>query len=213
MTKKIILIAVILIVVIPCVIWFALTLFFLPTPDAMRNLSTTDVKIMVGFPASEERKAITRTYTKEEFESFSASKMDKIKEDVSGNIEGDIPCLDLEDEKGVLKFSFQTSEGLCLPDSKPSIQIDVRESPWSDEEGRIIKDELSMGEDGLYFYEMHRYRTQYEKLFMEFSLIEVTYKIHGKEYISLFAINADNAENGVDFFENETLDEPKAAEF
>lgn len=36
--------------------------------------------------------------------------------------------------------------------------------------------------------------------------IKINYQVDGEKYISLFGLNASNAEDGVDFFNNESLD-------
>ncbi|AFS78368.1 hypothetical protein Curi_c13580 [Gottschalkia acidurici 9a] len=60
----------------------------------------------------------------------------------------------------------------------------------------------------MYSYEIQRYYTQYEKWFMESILIEVKYQIDGNGYVSVFAVTTTNAEDGSNFFENETLNNP-----
>ena len=67
-----------------------------PLPEIKRNISSSDIKIIVDFPDRANRTPIIRTYTKEEFINFNQKEIEKIKDTINGNIEGDIPALVLE---------------------------------------------------------------------------------------------------------------------
>lgn len=57
-----------------------------PLPEEKRNISTTNVKMLVDIASSENRTPIIRTYTKEEFDNFHENELKKIKNIVKGNI-------------------------------------------------------------------------------------------------------------------------------
>lgn len=184
-----------------------------PTPDHKRNVTDTDAKIRVDFSDSEEiRKPIIRSYRLEEYQKFDDKKIEKIMDTISGNIEGDIPAVHLKDDNDIIYITFLKDEKLVKPDSIPEIEIEVPEesadtAPYSEENKRIINDKLE-DEDGRYSFKIKRYRTQYEKYFLDYNIIKIYYKLDGEEYISLFGLNASNADEGTDFFENEMLKEP-----
>lgn len=75
---------------------------------------------------------------------------------------------------------------------------------------RVITDKLLKNESGEYFYTLRRYRTQYEKYFLETNYIQLIYNINGKEYISVFSLHTSTSD--ADFFKNEILQQPIPAE-
>ncbi|WP_130805505.1 hypothetical protein [Senegalia massiliensis] len=188
-----------------------------PTPEHERNISETNVKIEVDInDKSETRNPIIRTYKEEKYKKFNKIKIRKIMDTISGNIEGDIPRVHLRDDKDVIYISFIKNEEEVEPNYMPKIEIEVPESssdtsPYNTENNRIINDKLEY-EDGKYRYKLNRYRTQQEKYFMHYNIIRIYYQVDGEKYISTFGLNASNAEDGVDFFNNESLDKPKEPE-
>lgn len=178
----------------------------MPTPNFMRNQEADGVKIQVQI-SDDERKPIIRTFTKEKFDSFSEGKKRDINADVSGGIEGDLPCIHLlEDNKIYVNFY---KDGQKIDPEKAQIKITAHASDYRDPtDKRIIEGEFSKDADKTYTFATKRYTVQYEKYFIEYLRIEITYTIEGKNYISIFATNQDNATDGTDFFENEDLEEP-----
>lgn len=178
----------------------------LPTPNFMRNQEADGVRIQVQI-SDDERKPIIRTFTKEKFDTFNEGKVRDINADVSGGIEGDIPCIHLlEDNKIYLTFY---KDGEKVEPEKTQIKITAHASDYRDPtDKREIKGDLSKEADKTYTFATKRYSVQYEKFFIEYLRIEVTYTIEGKDYISIFATNQDNAPDGTDFFRNEDLKEP-----
>lgn len=81
-----------------------------PLPEEKRNLSTTNIKMLVDITDKVNRSPIVRTYTKEEFDKFNENQLRKIRNIVKGNIEGDVPTLKIEDELGTIEISFETIE-------------------------------------------------------------------------------------------------------
>ncbi|WP_051280636.1 hypothetical protein [Anaerovorax odorimutans] len=180
---------------------------FSPTPNNERNKSTTNITMMVPIQDNANRKAIVRTYTAEEFDQFDSAKLNKIKETVSGNIEGDIPALYLKDDKGILYFSFQKDQKEVTPDFAPKIKITAFPSMSlqisKEQENKINQGQLTEDTNKTYSYEIQRYYTQDEKLFVESALVEIRYFIDGNEYVSMFGVNTTNAGKNDDFFEND----------
>lgn len=78
---------------------------FKATPNGKRNISSTFITMYMNFPDAAPSRAIIRTFAKEEYNQFSERKLMKIRKDVRGSIEGDIPALHLEkDNKIYLKM-------------------------------------------------------------------------------------------------------------
>lgn len=178
----------------------------MPTPNFMRNQEADGVKIQVQI-SNDERKPIIRTFTKEKFDTFSEGKIRDINADIAGGIEGDIPCIHLlEDNKIYLTFY---KDGKKIEPDDAHIKITAHASDYRDPtKKRYIEGELTDEGDKTYSYATKRYTVQYEKFFIEYLRIEVTYTIEGKDYTSIFATNQDNAPDGTDFFKNEDLKEP-----
>ena len=172
-----------------------------PMPENKRNITATDISMFMDFPDKANRAPIVRTYTKEEFDSFKVAKMDKLRRLTSGNIEGDIPALVLDDGIGVIRFSFErideqdiVSRGKIVTDEMPNIRI---ETLYSQEEPVVIDDILMASEEtGIYLYEVKSrlkqdktYHHENDSFIMEGLFIKVQYSIDGKEYVSITAIN------------------------
>lgn len=171
-----------------------------PLPEEKRNLSTSNIKMLVNVESN--RTAIIRTYTKEEFDKFDENKINKIKEIVDGNIEGDVPDLKIVNGMGILEISFENSNkagiSKIIPDDIPKIKISVAQTLYSKEESKEIIDSLveSKEKEGIYSYEIERYintdETYYgenDDYFMESIFIEINYEINKQSYVSIFAIN------------------------
>lgn len=216
-TFKIILFLILIFLIMVAGIIFYIDRATRPTPENERNISETNVKIKVDInDKSEERTPIIRTYKEEAYKKFNEIKIRKIMSTISGNVEGDIPRVHLREDKDIIYISFIKNEEEVVPDYMPEIEIEVPEeeaptAPYSTENNRIINDKLEH-EDCKYRYKLSRYRIQNEKYFMHYNIIRIYYQIDGEKYISIFGLNASNAEDGVDFFNNESLDEPKKPE-
>lgn len=179
---------------------------FRPTPNYQRN-NKVDGLIMRVRVSNEERKPIIRTFKKEDFDNMDEDELAKVKDKISGRIEGDIPSVRLNKDNKAY-FTFE-KDGEKVKAENPKIKISAHASSYKDPVGlREIEGDLKELADGTYSYSFKRYSTQYEKYFIEYLSIEVHYIIDGEDYVSLFATNQDNANDGTDFFENKELDEP-----
>lgn len=171
-----------------------------PLPENKRNMSTTNIKMVVHLKDGANRTPIVRTYTRDEFNQFNENKVNKIKDLVNGNIEGDMPALTITDDIGKLELSFESVNEVdeptkIIPDDIPRIKISV---PYSREESKIINDSLieSKETEGLYLYEIKSYLdeedlyyTEGDDFVLESIFIEIDYEINKEGYVSIFAIN------------------------
>lgn len=179
---------------------------FRPTPNYQRNNKVDGVLMKVRV-SEDERKPIIRTFKKEDFDNMDEKDLAKVKDKISGKIEGDIPSISLNKDNKAY-FTFEKNGEKVRPEN-PKIKISAHASSYKDPVGlREIEGDLEESQDGTYTYNFKRYSTQYEKYFIEYLSIEVHYTIDGEDYVSLFATNQDNANDGTDFFENKELDEP-----
>ena len=202
MTKKILIGIIAIIIALIGIIMY----IFSPTPNFMRNKEVDGVKIEAKI-SNDDRIPIIRTYTKEKFESFDQEKIEKLNEEIGGRIEGDIPCIHLlEDNKIHLTF-YKDGEKINPDDAY--IKITAHASDYRNPtKKRYIESELTDEGEKTYTFATKRYSVQYEKYFMEYLRMEITYTIEGKDYTSIFATNQTNAPDGTDFFKNEDLEQP-----
>jgi len=179
---------------------------FKPLPEEKRNMSTSNVRMLVNMEDIDWRTPIIRTYTKEEFDSFDENEMNKVKGIVSGNVEGDVPILKIENGIGMVEVSFEKIDkgdgfeviGKIIPDDFPKIKISALDTLYSKEEPKIINDVMAKRKEtgATYRYEIKRYfkegeiyHNENDELFMESMFIEINYEINKESYVSIFAIN------------------------
>ncbi len=195
-----------LVILLVIILFVAVQIYFSPTPDSKRNNSVHGVKVNINVSV-DDRKPIVRTFERSKFESMPEKKIAKVKDTVDGRIEGDIPCIHLNEDNKIY-FTFEKDGEIYEPEI-PKIKIFAHASHYDDKEKqRVIEGELDRLDDGRYYYETKRYSTQFEKYFMEYLRIEIYYTIDGVDYISTFGTFQDNANAGTDFFDNQTLEKP-----
>ena len=202
---KILFIIAAILIVLAMILFVGLHIYRFPKPEAKRNNSVHGVKVNIKV-SDDERKPIIRTFEKEEFESLPEQKVMRVRDTIAGAIEGDIPCIHLnEDNKFYVEF---INKGKVYEPEIPKIKI-FADSYYNDKTREtLIEGELDRLDDGRYFYETKRYSTQFEKYFLEYLRIEIYYTIDGVDYVSTFGTFQDNANEGTDFFNNETLEKP-----
>lgn len=201
MKKKVLISILVIILIISAVIIYTNRLWK-PLPEDKRNISTSNVQMLVNI--EDERTPIIRTYTKEEFNKFDEDEINKIKETVNGNIEGDIPQLIIEDGIGTFEISFikidkndaSVVTAKIRPDNIPKIRMLVLQTIYSKEKPKEVNDSLIESEGGIYSCKVKKYLNKEELSFVEEDepyrqsmFIEVDYEINNEEYISIFAIN------------------------
>lgn len=92
---------------------------FKPTPNMKRNISYTSSVMYLNFPDATPSRAIIRTYSQTDYDAFSAKKLSKIRDEIGGSIEGDIPVLDLG-KGSIIRPVFQNDIGENkMPDTVP----------------------------------------------------------------------------------------------
>ena len=203
---KILFIILAILFVLAMILFAAAQIYFSPTPESKRNNSVHGVKVNIKV-SNDERKPIIRTFEKEEFESLPESKVMKVRDKIAGRIEGDIPCIHLNEDNKIY-FTFEKDGEVYHPEI-PKIKIFASASHYDDKQKqKVIEGELDRLDDGRYFYETKRYRTQFEKYFIEYLRVEIYYKIDGVDYVSTFGTFQDNANDGTNFFDNEELEKP-----
>lgn len=178
----------------------------MPTPEFMRNKEVDGVKIETKI-SDDDRNPIIRTFAKEEFESFNEDKILDINDDVAGRIEGDLPCIHLQNDNKIYVSFYK--DGQKIDPEKTNLKITAHASHYNDPvKKREIDGELTKENDKTYTFATKRYTSQYEKYFLEYLRFEISYTIEGKDYVSIFASFQGNAVDATDFFENEDLERP-----
>ena len=203
---KILFIIVAILFLLAIILFVAAQIYFSPTPESKRNNSVHGVKVNIKV-SNDERKPIIRTFERSKFESLPESKVMKVRDKIAGRIEGDIPCIHLNEDNKIY-FTFE-KDGEVFEPEIPKVKIFASASHYDDKERqRVIEGELDRLDDGRYYFETKRYSTQFEKYFMEYLRVEIYYTIDGVDYLSTFGAFQDNANEGTDFFDNEKLDTP-----
>lgn len=195
-----------IVIILTIILFAAIQIYFSPTPNFRRNNSMNGVKVNIQV-SNDERKPIVRTFEREKFENLSEKEIMKLRDTFDGRIEGDIPCIHLNEDNKIY-FTFESGGEVYQPEI-PKIKIFASASHYADDQKqRVIEGELDRLDDGRYFYETKRYSTQFEKYFLEYLRIEIYYTIDGVDYLSTFGTFQDNANDGTDFFDNENLEKP-----
>lgn len=195
-----------IVIILTIILFAAIQIYFSPTPNFRRNNSMNGVKVNIQV-SNDERKPIVRTFEREKFENLSEKEIMKLRDTIDGRIEGDIPCIHLNEDNKIY-FTFESGGEVYQPEI-PKIKIFASASHYDDKQKqRVIEGELDRLDDGRYYFETKRYSTQFEKYFQEYLRIEIYYTIDGVDYLSTFGTFQDNANDGTDFFDNENLEKP-----
>lgn len=195
-----------IVIILTIFLFAAIQIYFSPTPNFRRNNSMNGVKVNIQV-SNDERKPIVRTFEREKFENLSEKEIMKLRDTIDGRIEGDIPCIHLNEDNKIY-FTFESGGEVYQPEI-PKIKIFASASHYDDKQKqRVIEGELDRLDDGRYYFETKRYSTQFEKYFLEYLRIEIYYTIDGVDYLSTFGTFQDNANDGTDFFDNENLEKP-----
>ena len=195
-----------IVIILTIILFAAIQIYFSPTPNFRRNNSMNGVKVNIQV-SNDERKPIVRTFEREKFENLSEKEIMKLRDTIDGRIEGDIPCIHLNEDNKIY-FTFESGGEVYQPEI-PKIKIFASASHYDDKQKqRVIEGELDRLDDGRYYFETKRYSTQFDKYFLEYLRIEIYYTIDGVDYLSTFGTFQDNANDGTDFFDNENLEKP-----
>lgn len=187
-------------------LFVGLRIYYYPKPELKRNNSVHGVKVNIKV-SNDERTPIIRTFERAKFESLPEQKVMRVRDTIAGAIEGDIPCIHLNEDNKIY-FTFE-SEGEVYQPEIPKIKIFASASHHDDKQKqRVIEGELDRLDDGRYFYETKRYSTQFEKYFIGYLRVEIYYTIDGVDYVSTFGTFQGNGDDGTNYFENNKLEEP-----
>ena len=179
---------------------------FTPASDGERNRSTTGITMRVHLEDAADRTPVIRTFTRDEYDQLDAGQRNQIKNEIRGSIEGDVPMLDLKNDGCPLEFSFGrlsgegdgSSTNTLIPEENPSIGIALHETLYSPEVFGTLSGLLTPGEaEGVYYSDICQLVQNEETSLNEGETpyrismyIEVGYRIEGKDYVSVFAVNA-----------------------
>ena len=177
-----------------------------PTPNFLRNNTVDGIKCLVKI-SNDERSPIIRSFRKEDYVNLSEGKRRRLLDRISGKIEGDLPCIALSSDPKIY-FSFK-KDGKVIHPENIQLKIIAHASDYRDPiKTQTLEKKPVLFNDQVYFYESRRYRTQFEKYFIEYLRLELSYQVDGVNYLSTFACNQSNAPDGTDFFKNEDLTPP-----
>lgn len=165
----------------------------------------------VNLPNATPSRAIIRTFDRGDYDGYSAAKLAQIRDEIGGNIEGDIPGITLGKNEQ-MRFIFQDDyKENVLPDKPPKIVIkeylNVSVLPKDDRvyeyearldednkgEIREVRDTLTKDSNG-YFYVFDNALVNGSSFEgtafgdMGVCLIELYYTIEGHEYVSTTAL-------------------------
>ena len=203
---KILFIIAAILIVLAMILFVAAQIYFSPTPESKRNNSVHGVKVNIKV-SNDERKPIVRTFEREKFENLSEKEIMKLRDTIDGWIEGDIPCIHLNEDNKIY-FTFESGGEVYQPEI-PKIKIFASASHYDDKQKqRVIEGELDRLDDGRYYFETKRYSTQFEKYFIGYLRVEIYYTIDGVDYVSTFGTFQGNGDDGTNYFENNKLEKP-----
>lgn len=164
--------------------WIRLEYAYQPTAYEKRNRTETAARMYVNLQNQTPSSAIVYTYDKQEYDSFSERKRERIFDKVNGNMEGDIPALRFDQGETIVRFILQdASSHNLIPKENPKIRIyreaanlnEVQEK-FSTYESQLLKDE-----DG-YYYDFANVKfidsDEYPTIYME---IEYAYDEEAEE--------------------------------
>ena len=127
-TKRTIIILVALIVLTPILwfiqFWIRLEYAYQPTAYEKRNRTETAARMYVNLQNQTPSDAIVYTYDKQQYDSFSERKREKVFDKVNGNMEGDIPALRFDQGETIVRFTLQDGVSYNLiPKENPKLRI------------------------------------------------------------------------------------------
>lgn len=157
-TKWTIIVLVALIILTP-ILWFAqfwigLEYAYQSTEHEKRNITKTAAQMYVNLPNQTPSDAIVYTYDKQEYDSFSERKRERIFDKVNGNMEGDIPALRFDQGETIVRFILQdASSHNLIPKENPKIRIYREAANLNETEEKFFsyESQLLKDEEGYYY--------------------------------------------------------------
>lgn len=173
---------------------------FEPTPNQERNISETVTTMYLDFPDSAPSRGIIRTFDKKEYDGYSEGKLAKIRKEVGGAIEGDIPALHLPGER-IIRIVLQNKYGENVtPDTAPTVKMveysNTAVLPKSDSylevEGKDWDIPLKLDVIGYYLDFGDYYKEKEADGFFSIFFIEIIYMVEAQEYVSVSSFSVTN---------------------
>lgn len=157
-TKRTIIVLVALIVLTPILwfiqFWIRLEYAYQPTAYEKRNRTETAARMYVNLQNQTPSDAIVYTYDKQQYDSFSERKREKVFDKVNGNMEGDIPALRFDQGETIVRFILQdASSHNHIPKENPKIRIYREAANWNEvqEKFSTYESQLMKDKDGYYY--------------------------------------------------------------
>lgn len=173
-----------------------------------RNISDSSIRMDVQLEdTGPDRRPIIRTLKQTTYENLNEKEEQKLMEAIAGRVEGDIPCVFLENEEAKLDLKFFNEDQGIHIDQPIKIEIQVPEDPsnmaeYQEEGSEYIKEEVQENENA-YSYFLKDYRHHEQEQFLDYYIIRVFFSFDGEDYVSLFGINATNVRDSESFFNEE----------
>lgn len=134
--------------------WIRLEYAYQSTEHEKRNITKTAVQMYVNLPNQTPSDAIVYTYDKQEYDSFSERKRERIFDKVNGNMEGDIPALRFDQGETIVRFTLQDGVSYNLiPKVNPKIRIYQQATNLNEVQEKFFtyESQLLKDEDGYYY--------------------------------------------------------------
>ena len=163
---------------------------FQPTPDGKRINTDTTIRMLVDLPDATPSRAITFTTDKTNDDSSYERTLEKYKTNVLGGVEGDIPCVILEDNpKIALRFQDLYYNNL-FPNDIKKVSADLI-NVLSDYENKVTVDLKYIVENGNIIIDPVQINydkgTQNGEVWYKMSIV-VEYVYDGQTYTSVTAV-------------------------
>lgn len=103
---------------------------------------------------SKRDRTVKYTYDKQQYDSFSERKREKIFDKVNGNMEGDIPALRFDQGETIVRFTLQDGVSYNLiPKENPKIRIYQQATDLNEVQEKFFtyESQLLKDEDGYYY--------------------------------------------------------------
>ena len=184
--KKALITSLIILSVVVAGFCMTLHMVFLPTPDGKRINTDTTIRMLVDLPDATPSRAITFTTDKTNKDSGYEHMIEKYKNNVQGDVEGDIPCVILEDNpKIVLRFQDLYYNNLS-PDDIKKVSADLT-NVISDYENKVTVDLKYIVENGNIIIDPSQIIHDKGDVWYNMSIV-VEYVHDGQAYTSVTAV-------------------------
>ncbi|NLN98142.1 MAG: hypothetical protein GX127_07185 [Eubacteriaceae bacterium] len=178
--------------------------FFPPMQEAFLVKKVKDIELDVSLLEDETMIPVMATYEASDYQEFSEATKKKL-EDYAYEEEEDYLVLLIEDEN-TLAFEFYKEGKRITPEGTPSLTIQADALEYG--ETATVERPIESYREGRYEFRPKRVNPQHDLYYLEKHLMLLSYRIDGKDYVSLFSVLLSNAKEDADFMDNQELDEP-----